>query len=166
MTETEQSTSSIQPGLKFDSLSLRLWLRMLTSTQLIENQIRANLRESFDTTLPRFDVMAQLYRYPDGLRMGEISYLLMVTGGNITGIIDLLVNDGLVERASDPDDRRAYIARLTPAGFKAFEAMAVVHRDWVDDLLSTLSEAKQKQLFKLLNQLSEALHEKLEKPNE
>ena len=77
---------------------LRLWLRLLTCTQLVEKQVRTALREQFDTTLPRFDLMAQLERAPDGLRMNELSRRMMVTGGNVTGITDQLVAEGQVER--------------------------------------------------------------------
>jgi DNA-binding MarR family transcriptional regulator len=142
-----------------DNRTLRLWLRLLGCTRLIENVIRTRLRETFDTTLPRFDVMAQLYRFPDGMRMGEISQRLMVTGGNITGIIDQLVQEELVERVSDPQDRRAYVARLTEAGKAAFEGMALEHRGWVSDLLGGLTEAEQHQLFELLTKLRDRLHE-------
>jgi DNA-binding MarR family transcriptional regulator len=158
MSETPNSS------LKLDTaLSLRLWLRLLSCTKLIENEIRSSLRDSFDTTLPRFDVMAQLYRYPDGLRMGEISQLLMVTGGNVTGIIDQLVQDNLVERATDPDDRRAYKVRLTATGLSTFEGMASQHREWVHDLTSSLEEEQQQELFNLLTRLRDSLHEKLAK---
>jgi DNA-binding MarR family transcriptional regulator len=145
------------------ALSLRLWLRLLSCTRLMENQIRGNLRDEFETTLPRFDVMAQLYRYPDGLRMGEISHLLMVTNGNITGIIDQLANDGLVERATALDDRRAYTVRLTPAGLQAFEAMATQHREWVLELTDGLNEDEQQALLSLLTQLRDSINEKLAK---
>lgn len=145
------------------ALSLRLWLRLLGCTRLMENEIRGNLRDAFETTLPRFDVMAQLYRYPDGLRMGEISHLLMVTNGNITGIIDQLANDGLVERATNPDDRRAYTVRLTAAGLQAFEAMAAQHRQWVHGLTDSLDEEAQQALLGLLTQLRDSLNEKLAK---
>jgi DNA-binding MarR family transcriptional regulator len=151
-------------ALKQDSvLSLRLWLRLLSCTRLMENEIRGNLRDAFETTLPRFDVMAQLYRYPDGLRMGEISHLLMVTNGNITGIIDQLVNDGLVERATNPDDRRAYTVRLTAAGLQAFEAMAAQHQEWMHGLTDGLDEDEQQALLSLLTQLRDSLNEKLAK---
>ena len=152
---------SNKPALKLDNLSLRLWLRLLGCTKMIENHIRSNLRESHETTLPRFDVMAQLYRFPDGLRMGEISQLLMVSGGNITGIIDQLENESLVERLLDPNDRRAYIAKLTDAGITAFESMAVEHRGWVDDLLNALTKEEQQNLHQLLTKLRESLDEKL-----
>lgn len=151
--------------LKLDnnsSLSLRLWLRLLSCTRLIENDIRKDLRESFDTTLPRFDVMAQLYRYPGGLRMTEISRLLMVTNGNVTGIIDGLAQEGLAERTTDGDDRRAYIVRLTAAGSAAFEEMASQHRDWVDGLLGGLDDREREQLFNLLSKLRDSLYAKLE----
>ena len=100
--------------------ALRLWLRMLTCTQLVEKQVRSRLREQFDTTLPRFDLMAQLERSPEGLKMNELSRRMMVTGGNITGITDQLVGEGLVERVPVPGDRRAYRVRLTPRGRKQF----------------------------------------------
>ena len=145
------------PTLQLDTLSLRLWLRLLGCTKRIENQIRSNLREQHDTTLPRFDVLAQLYRYPAGLRMGEISAMLLVTGGNITGIVEQLYQEGLVERVTDPADRRAYIAKLTPKGLAEFEKMAVEHRVWVNDLLSGLSPQEQEQLHGLLTKLRESL---------
>ena len=144
-------------------MSLRLWLRLLSCTKLIENRIRANLREAFDTTLPRFDVMAQLYRHPNGLRMSEVSQSLMVTGGNITGIIDLLVQEGLVERLPVPTDRRACVGKLTPAGMAAFEEMAAQHRTWVAELTDGLTENEQRQLHTLLTTLRDSVQQKLDK---
>src|SRR3982751_821163 len=106
---------------------LRLWLRLLTCTQLIEKQVRNGLREQFATTLPRFDLMSQLERAPEGMKMNELSRRMMVTGGNVTGITDQLVTEGLVERVAQPSDRRAYRVRLTRAGSKAFAEMALEH---------------------------------------
>ena len=145
--------------LKVDTVALRLWLRLLGCTRLIENEIRGKLRESYEITLPRFDVMAQLYRYPEGLRMGEISQLLMVTGGNITGIIDQLVQEGLVLRVTDPNDRRAYTARLSETGKASFEAMALEHRAWVNDLMAGLEATEQEELYRLLNKLRQSLED-------
>src|SRR5437667_7273147 len=81
-----------------DHRALRIWLRLLTCTQLIEKQVRGRLREQFSTTLPRFDLMAQLERHREGLKMNELSRLLMVTGGNVTATVDQLAQEGLVER--------------------------------------------------------------------
>src|SRR6202158_3076149 len=92
--------------------TLRLWLRLFTCSQLIERAIRVRLRREFNTTLPRFDLMAQLERNPDGLKMGELSKRLMVTGGNITGVTDLLEREGLVSRVNDAQDRRAFRVKL------------------------------------------------------
>src|SRR5262245_3706369 len=103
-----------------DHHALRIWLRLLTCTQLIEGQVRSRLRERFATTLPRFDLMAQLERYPNGLKMNELSRMLMVTGGNVTTIVDQLEQEKLVERLDDAADRRAFRIRLTPAGRKTF----------------------------------------------
>ena len=91
-----------------DHSALRIWLRLLTCTQLIERRVRSGLREEFGTTLPRFDLMAQLERHREGLKMNELSRLLMVTGGNVTAIVDQLEKEGLVERLDEPDDRRAF----------------------------------------------------------
>jgi DNA-binding MarR family transcriptional regulator len=135
---------------------LRLWLRMLTCTQLIERNIRTALREKFDTTLPRFDLMAQLERAPQGLKMNELSRRLMVTGGNITGITDQLVNEGLVERQSVEGDRRAYLVRLTPAGRTSFEAMAREHETWITQAFHGLGEKDMAQLHRLLGRVKDS----------
>ncbi len=145
---------------KPDAVALKLWLRLLSCTRLIENAIRSSLREAFDITLPRFDVMAQLYRYPDGLRMGEISQLLMVTNGNITGIIDQLEQEGLVERTPDASDRRVWRVQLTRAGVTAFETMADLHKSWVVELTSGLTTDEQQELHALLLKLRDSLEEK------
>ncbi|MFN3885298.1 MAG: MarR family winged helix-turn-helix transcriptional regulator, partial [Rhodocyclaceae bacterium] len=118
--------------------ALRLWLRMLTCTQLVEQRVRRRLRTEFQTTLPRFDLMAQLERHPEGLQMKELSRRLMVTGGNVTGVTDQLVREGLVERLSVPDDRRAYRVRLTPAGREAFARMAHAHEQWIVEAFARL----------------------------
>jgi DNA-binding MarR family transcriptional regulator len=135
---------------------LRLWLRMLTCTQLIERNIRGALREKFDTTLPRFDLMAQLERAPEGLKMNELSRRLMVTGGNITGITDQLVNEGLVERMNVEGDRRAYLVRLTSAGRASFEAMAHEHETWITQAFNGLGEKDMAQLHKLLGRVKDS----------
>jgi DNA-binding MarR family transcriptional regulator len=136
-----------------DHQALRLWLRLLTCSQLIEREVRARLRERFDTTLPRFDLMSQLWRYPGGLKMNELSRHLMVTGGNVTGVVDPLEQDGLVERAAEPADRRAYRVRLTRAGRKAFGEMARAHEGWIVELLAGLSRREQADIYRLLGQL-------------
>jgi DNA-binding MarR family transcriptional regulator len=139
-----------------DREALRLWLRLLTCTSLMEAAVRAELRRDFDCTLPRFDLMAQLERNPQGLRMGELSRRLMVTGGNVTGITDQLVREGLVTREAPPDDRRAFVVRLTPAGRKHFMRMAETHEAWVEKLVSGLSAPERRQLFELLAKLKKS----------
>ena len=142
-----------------DHHALRLWLRLLTCTQLSERRVRALLRERFDTTLPRFDLMSQLWRYPEGLKMNELSRHLMVTGGNVTGIVDPLEKEGLVERTAEPADRRAFRVRLTPAGRKAFAAMARAHEEWIVELLAGLSRKEHAEVYKLLGRLKEVTME-------
>ena len=138
--------------------ALRLWLRMLTCTQLIEQQVRARLREQFETTLPRFDLMAQLERSPEGLKMNELSRRMMVTGGNVTGITDQLESEGMVQRLPLEGDRRALLIRLTPTGRKAFAEMASVHEGWIVESLSGLSEREVETLHKLLGKVKQHIN--------
>ena len=117
---------------------------------MIERIVRSRLRSRFGTTLPRFDLMAQLERHPEGLKMNELSRLLMVTGGNVTAIVDQLEKEGLVERLDEPADRRAFRIRLTRAGEKTFAEMASEHEEWVVELFSGVSRKDQDELLKLL----------------
>jgi DNA-binding MarR family transcriptional regulator len=137
--------------------ALRLWLRLLTCTTLIEGDIRSRLRQDFAVTLPRFDLMSQLDRHPEGLKMGELSRRMMVTGGNVTGITDQLQQEGLVTREALPTDRRAYLIRLTPAGREAFSRMASAHETWVEQMFSGLAETDRRALFRLLGRLKSSL---------
>ncbi|MBS0337264.1 MAG: MarR family transcriptional regulator [Proteobacteria bacterium] len=139
--------TAARPG---DHRALRLWLRLLTCTQLIERNVRNRLRLQFATTLPRFDLMSQLERHPEGLKMNELSRRMMVTGGNVTGITDQLVKEGLVERLPQPSDRRAFRVRLTRAGVKAFAEMALEHEEWIVGLLSGLTKREHEDLLALL----------------
>jgi DNA-binding MarR family transcriptional regulator len=138
-------------------VSLRLWLRLLSCTNQIESRVRQNLQSSFNTTLPRFDLMAQLERAPQGLKMSELSQRMMVTGGNVTGITDGLEKEGLVVREVDSADRRVYRVKLTAEGERQFRRMAAEHESWVIDLFGALSPKHKKQLMDLLGVLKEHL---------
>ncbi len=133
-----------------DHRALRVWLRLFTCKQLIERRVRARLRERFGTTLPRFDLMSQLERHPEGLKMSALSRLMMVTGGNVTGIVDQLAREGLVERLPEPADRRALRVRLTRAGGRAFAEMAAEHERWIVELLAGLTQREHDELLRLL----------------
>jgi len=130
---------------------LRLWLRLLTCSNLIEQTVRRRLRAEFATTLPRFDMLAALERAPEGLSMGGLSRHLMVSNGNVTGIADRLEKDGLISRLPSPTDRRTQIARLTRRGERDFAAMAAAHESWIDDLLGGLSGTEKDRLIGLLD---------------
>jgi len=132
---------------KGDHAMLKLWLRMLACTTQIEAEIRTRLRERFGISLARFDYMAQLFRYKNGLKMRALSRYLMVTGGNVTGLTDELERDGLVMREASPDDRRAWIVNLTPKGREAFAAMAAEHEQWILELLDGLDKTAVDQLY-------------------
>ena len=132
---------------------LRLWLRLLTCSGLVERAVRRRLRQEFAATLPRFDLMAALDRAPAGLTMGELSAQLKVSNGNVTGVVERLVREGLVERTALPTDRRSYKVALTAAGRTAFAAMAERHAGWIDRLLGDLSDGEIEQLMGLLGRL-------------
>jgi DNA-binding MarR family transcriptional regulator len=136
-----------------DHHALRLWLRMLTCCNLIESEIRTRLRTEFDTTLPRFDLMAQLQRAPKGLRMGELSRRMMVTNGNITGITDQLEKEGLVMRTKVETDRRSSVLKLTPQGRRTFSRMARAHERWVKAMFADLPEGHRDAMYQALGEL-------------
>jgi len=135
---------------------LRLWLRLYRAARFVETELRDRLRREFDLTLPRFDVLAALYRSPDGLLMSELSRVLMVSNGNVTGIVERLAADGLIQRARRDGDRRTTIVRLTPQGFRYFARVAAAHEAWVDELLGVFDPAEVEQLSGLLKQLKPA----------
>ncbi|HEY2809574.1 MAG TPA: MarR family transcriptional regulator [Steroidobacteraceae bacterium] len=134
-------------------LSVRLWLRLLACTNRIEGVVRQRLQADFQTTLPRFDLLAQLERARQGLRMSELSQRLMVTGGNVTGITDGLEKEGLVVRESDPSDRRAFKVKLTAEGQRQFARMAAEHEQWIIGLFEQMSTKDKNQLVELLGKL-------------
>jgi DNA-binding MarR family transcriptional regulator len=140
-----------------DHFALKLWLRILTCSNLIESRIRNNLRRDFDCTLPRFDLLAQLER-ADGLKMSELSQRLMVTGGNVTGLADQLQDEGWLLREPVENDRRATRLRLTRAGRDRFTGMAQTHETWIAQMLGALSRDEQQQLHTLLGKLKTGLH--------
>jgi DNA-binding MarR family transcriptional regulator len=133
---------------------LRLWIRILRAARAIEAEVRERLRVQYEVTLPQFDVMAALERKPDGMTMTELSRFLMVSNGNVTGIIDRLVADKMVARHAPADDRRAIIVRLTPRGLKQFTAMAKAHETWIDGLLSEFDAGEADTLIRHLDGLS------------
>mgnify|MGYP001030495013 FL=1 len=136
-----------------DHGDLRLWLRLLTCCNLLENDIRSRLRTEYETTLPRFDLMAQLLRVPEGMKMSELSRHMMVTNGNITGITDQLEKEGMVERNKVATDRRSSIIKLTAKGKRTFRKMAESHEQWIQGVMAGMSEKSKKNLFEALGEL-------------
>ena len=144
--------------------ALKLWLRWLSCSTRVEDAIRRRLAAEFGTTLPRFDLLAQLERHPDGLTMRALSQRLMVTGGNVTGITDQLEREGHVVRAPHPSDRRAYAVQLTPAGRRQFRRMAAAHERWVVELFAGWSAGEKDVVQALLGQLKRHLASIEERP--
>ena len=136
---------------------LRLWLRLLASTTLIERLVRTRLREQFDVTLPRFDLMAQLDRSPKGMTLGELSRRMMVTNGNVTGLVDRLVEEEIISRRTAANDRRAQVVRLTEKGRRQFRKMAKAHEQWIADLFAGLSKREITDLLALLGKAKAAV---------
>jgi len=138
---------------------LRLWLKLIKTQGSIEAELRRRLRDEFSTTLPRFDVMSALARYPQGLKMSEISGLLKVSNGNVTGIVDRLTEDGLALRVAVPGDRRAQLVRLTGAGQSAFAELAQEHENWLNTLLGSLDHKQLGEFQDLLDSMTSHLEE-------
>ena len=129
---------------------LRLWLRLFACKEVIETEVRRRLRDAFDVTLPRFDLMAQLYRAPKAMTLGELSQRMMVSNGNVTGLVDRLVEQGVISRRPSPNDRRAQLVSLTAEGRRFFRAMARATGDWIADILADLSSEEIETLMRLL----------------
>jgi DNA-binding MarR family transcriptional regulator len=160
MAKDKKSLKLVEPNADAETrihddhhLSVRLWLRMLACTNRIDNFVRQNLQAKFETTLPRFDLMAQLERAPRGLKMSELSQRMMVTGGNVTGITDGLESDGLVVREVDTADRRVFRVKLSAEGQRQFRRMAAEHEQWVIELFEGMSMKHKNQLVELLGKL-------------
>jgi len=142
---------------KLSKERLRLWLRILKVSRHIETELRERLRVRFGSTLPRFDVLAALYRHKPGLKMSRLSGVLKVSNGNVTGIVDRLEEDGLVIRIPVEGDRRAMIVRLSDKGSNHFELLAAEHQKWVNDLLGSVDEIEAGELQSLLGLIASKL---------
>ena len=138
-----------------DHDALRVWLRLFTCTTLIERTIGSALKREFESSLPRFDLLAQLERAPKGLRMGELSERILTTGGNATWLVRALEADGLVTRRVSTSDKRAAVVRLTPTGRRRFATMARAHERWIVAMFSSLTPAERRALHRLLGTLKE-----------
>ena len=140
--------------------ALRVWLGLLTSSQLIEKQVRARFRTEFDTTLPRFDVMAALAREPKGQTMGDISRWLLVSSGNVTGIVSRLVADGLVTRTRTVDARPTHLVRLSRKGQAEFERLSSTHEQWIKERRCGITRQEMAALDELLRKVKVCLADK------
>ena len=152
--ETLDYETSVQAE---DKPELRVWLRLLTCSTMIEQNVRGGLRQRFGTTLPRFDILAQLDRADGDMTMGQLSSQLMVSNGNITGLVDRLVQEGLVLRKPAPGDRRTQLVRLTDEGRTAFQEMVPEHETWVADMMSGLDRDEMNDLLHLLGRLKSSV---------
>lgn len=137
--------------------ALRLWLRLLSCESVMEHHVRSRLREEFGITLPQFDVLAKLDYVGKALTMSELSNQLMVSNGNITGVVDRLVRDNYVIRQPSPDDRRVQLISLSKEGAEKFAQMAREHETWVEDAFAELDIEELRQTSNLLNKASDKL---------
>lgn len=137
----DDSAPNTQPADPIAVDRLRLWLQMLKAVRHVEGVLRERLRSGYDTTLPRFDVLAALHAQPVGMKMSELSQHLIVSNGNVTGVVDRLVAEGLAERQSLATDRRAIVVQITDKGRALMDEMAAEHITWINDMFSGVSEA-------------------------
>ncbi len=148
---------------KSDTLDIRLWLRLISCTSMIENTVRSRLRREFGITLPGFDVLAQLDRAPRGLSMSALSARLMVTNGNVTGLVDRLITRGLVARRADPKDQRVQVVRLTRKGRNLFNRMTPAHHAWIGEMLGDLKPGELERLYSSLGRLKASVRSALDR---
>ena len=157
---TARPAATVAAG-ESDRDALRTWLRLLACATLVEREVRGRLRDRFDTTLPRFDVLAQLDAAAAAgsaaITMSALSERLMVTNGNVTALVERLAADGLVARTPSPTDGRAQLVRLTPRGGRALAAMAPEHHRWIGELFAALTADEQRELHRLLGKLKASL---------
>ena len=149
--------SEAPPASAASKARLRLWLRLLRAQRAVEARVRERLRAGHETTLPRFDVMAALDREREGMRMSALSGELRVSNGNVTGIVDRLVAEDMVERVAVEGDRRAMIVRLTDKGAAAFDDMAKAHEAWIDELLDGVSAEEAEHISARLAKVAERI---------
>lgn len=144
-------------GARSRSSAVRLWLRLLTCSNTVEKRLRRRFADQFETTLPRFDVLAALDRYPDGLTMSRLSHILLVSGGNLTALVRKLQQQGLVVMERDPADGRVWIVRRTAEGRTHFSLLSTAHHQWIDGMFGGLNDEDMHQLFDLLDSLKHSL---------
>lgn len=165
MTDTQTAGKSATMRTRDDHASLRAWLRLLASSNLIEGEVRRRLRAAYGVTLPQFDVLAQLDAasrdHAEGLTMSQLSRRLMVTNGNLTGLIERLVEEKLVNRLASPTDRRIQMVRLTTSGKRALDEMTPDHEQWIQEMFSGLTPEEQGQLHGLLGKLRDSVRSRL-----
>lgn len=147
-----------------DHEALRLWLRLFTSTTLVQRSVDSTLKREFGSSLPRFDLLAQLHRAPDGLRMGELSERTLTTNGNVTWLVAALEREGMVKRRPDAIDRRATVVRLTAVGRRHFEAMAARHERLIVDLFDAISPTERLALHTALGSIKSRVRPSPENP--
>jgi DNA-binding MarR family transcriptional regulator len=168
MTVSRDSSAytAVAEGAKNPHASLRIWLRLLACSSLVEGEVRRRLRDEFECTLPRFDVLAQLdaasRESVEGLTMSELSRRLMVTNGNLTALVERLVQEGMVSRAASPSDRRTQIVRLSVEGRRALNTMAPKHEAWINSLFAGMEEDDRVALYQLLGKLRGSIRSSLE----
>ncbi len=144
-------------GALDDRSNVRLWLRLLTCATVIEKRVKRRFADQYGITLPRFDVMAALDRHPEGMTMGQLSQALLVSNGNVTGVVQTLLRDRYLSIAPSPTDGRASIVRLTPLGRECFTGLAEAHHEWVDMMLAGLTRDQRTSLYDLLGALKDSL---------
>jgi len=144
-------------GALAEQMHVRVWLRLLSCSTVIEKRVRRRFIMQFNTTLPRFDVLATLARYPDGVSMGELSRALLVSNGNVTALVRQLEADGLISSRPASDDRRSFIVALTTQGSRHFAELAAAHRGWIEGMFKGMPQGDQMALYELLATLKRSI---------
>ena len=148
---------TIVADLPEDDCHMRLWLRLLGCFTSVERTLRKRLRQRFDSSLPRYDVLTALARYSEGLTMGQLARELMVSKGNVTGVVRRLVNNGLATQSTVSADRRRQLVALTPKGRSEWTRMHAEYRSLIAETLGAIDERAAKALVRELHDVQKTI---------
>jgi DNA-binding MarR family transcriptional regulator len=142
---------------------MRAWLAMVGCFTSVERSLRRHFNHVFRSSLPRYDVLMALVHFPDGLTMGQLASKLMVSKGNMTGVVRRLQQNNCVRQASSRHDRRVRVVTLTSKGRTLWEQMHGEYRSVIEDVLSQLSKTESRLLTQSLMQAQERIDSVLQR---
>ena len=130
----------------------RTWLSLVRCFSSIERVLMQHFADEYNSSLPRYDVLTALALSPGGLTMGELASMLMVTKGNITGVVRRLKTDGLVRKVTSKVDRRVQSVTISAKGKRLWDKMHADYDRIISEILSGQSNKDLRALARFLEQ--------------